>query len=205
MRARKAFTLIELLVVIAIIAILAAILFPVFAKAREKARQSSCTSNEKQLGLAIRQYTSDYDERMMPGGQSLLSPVTATDYVPYLRLEAYIKNSQMWNCPSTSIVLNPATGGPTGYQFSSYCANIADAQVDDPSGTIIAVDHWDEGGWFEHDITQWDAPYMINTPLNPTVQKEWQRHNDGLNSLFYDGHVKWMRPDSQTVSMYNIP
>ncbi len=61
---RRAFTLIELLVVIAIIAILAAILFPVFAKAREKARQSSCQSNVKQLGLAFMQYTQDYDEKL---------------------------------------------------------------------------------------------------------------------------------------------
>src|SRR5471032_1907295 len=66
----KAFTLIELLVVIAIIAILAAILFPVFAKAREKARQSTCASNEKQLGLAILQYVQDYDE-LYPGLNNL--------------------------------------------------------------------------------------------------------------------------------------
>ncbi len=60
---KRAFTLIELLVVIAIIAILAAILFPVFAKAREKARQASCSSNEKQIGLAVMQYVQDYDEK----------------------------------------------------------------------------------------------------------------------------------------------
>ncbi|RYG53119.1 DUF1559 domain-containing protein, partial [bacterium] len=63
---RKAFTLIELLVVIAIIAILAAILFPVFGRARENARRSSCQSNLKQIGLGIMQYTQDYDERIIP-------------------------------------------------------------------------------------------------------------------------------------------
>lgn len=62
---RTGFTLIELLVVIAIIAILAAILFPVFARAREKARQSSCLSNQKQIGLAILMYNQDYDERVI--------------------------------------------------------------------------------------------------------------------------------------------
>jgi len=66
MRTRKGFTLIELLVVIAIIAILAAILFPVFARAREKARSSSCLSNTKQIVLAILMYAQDYDERMVP-------------------------------------------------------------------------------------------------------------------------------------------
>src|SRR6476469_4926130 len=68
---RAGFTLIELLVVIAIIAILAAILFPVFAQAREKARQTSCTSNLKQIGMATRMYLQDYDETYLPWGQSV--------------------------------------------------------------------------------------------------------------------------------------
>ena len=65
---RRAFTLIELLVVIAIIALLAAILFPVFARARENARRSSCGSNMKQMGLAVQQYSQDYDERFPRAG-----------------------------------------------------------------------------------------------------------------------------------------
>ena len=90
--ARKAFTLIELLVVIAIIAILAAILFPVFARARENARRASCQSNLKQMGLGIIQYTQDYDE-FLPNGQNW-----ANQTFPY------VKSTQIYSCPSDSYV-----------------------------------------------------------------------------------------------------
>ena len=96
---RRGFTLIELLVVIAIIAILAAILFPVFAKAREKARQSSCLSNVKQLALAVMSYTQDYDE-MLPASYKYNSP-GATYWSETIL--PYIKNSQIFKCPSLSI------------------------------------------------------------------------------------------------------
>ena len=76
---KKAFTLIELLVVIAIIAILAAILFPVFAQAREKARQASCLSNEKQIGLGLMMYTQDYDETYL---SPLVVSVKVENHVP---------------------------------------------------------------------------------------------------------------------------
>ena len=95
---RRAFTLIELLVVIAIIAILAAILFPVFAKAREKARQSSCANNCKQTSLGILQYTQDYDERFFAQPYNLNAGPGAGWFT-----EPYIKNSQVWRCPSDSI------------------------------------------------------------------------------------------------------
>src|SRR5436853_3430185 len=99
---RKGFTLIELLVVIAIIAILAAILFPVFARAREKARATACLSNNKQLATALMMYCSDYDENF-PGWDD---PRTATLFqqgygwqmiVP--ALDPYVKNKQVWDCP----------------------------------------------------------------------------------------------------------
>src|SRR5213596_1653099 len=94
------FTLIELLVVIAIIAVLAAILFPVFARARESARRATCTSNLRQLGLAVAQYLQDYDERF-PSGQNWHGTSPAVDRGYYLgnrfQLLPYIKNESVWH------------------------------------------------------------------------------------------------------------
>ncbi|MDR3709835.1 MAG: DUF1559 domain-containing protein [Capsulimonadaceae bacterium] len=98
MHSRQGFTLIELLVVIAIIAILAAILFPVFATAREKARQSSCASNEKQLGLAFNQYTQDYDE-MVPLGSRYNSGNAAYGQGWAGQLYPYVKSFALFTCP----------------------------------------------------------------------------------------------------------
>ncbi|GAB4454974.1 MAG: hypothetical protein OHK0029_10350 [Armatimonadaceae bacterium] len=94
-RNTNAFTLIELLVVIAIIAILAAILFPVFAQAREKARQTACLSNMKQIGLGILMYVQDYDNR-------LPTYTWPESYMVGARLEPYIKNDDIFRCPSSS-------------------------------------------------------------------------------------------------------
>ena len=99
---RKAFTLIELLVVIAIIAILAAILFPVFAQAREKARAISCVSNMKQLGTAITMYAQDYDENYPNGVQNDWWMDT------WIRTtQPYVKNFQVYRCPSDSVAIDP--------------------------------------------------------------------------------------------------
>ncbi len=110
MQKEKGFTLIELLVVIAIIAILAAILFPVFAKAREKARQISCASNEKQLGLAFLQYAQDYDE-MLPVGTDD-SPAAPWGASWAGRINAYVKSPAMYHCPDDSTA-------PTGSAVTS--------------------------------------------------------------------------------------
>jgi prepilin-type N-terminal cleavage/methylation domain-containing protein len=131
---RKAFTLIELLVVIAIIAILAAILFPVFAKAREKARMSSCTSNLKQIGLGLLQYCQDYDEK------NIINWVGAPNYsqagVAYKwmdEIQPYVKNTQIFTCPDAQAISNgtgiyiPASqlAAADSSHWGSYGANCA--------------------------------------------------------------------------------
>lgn len=121
-RSLSGFTLIELLVVIAIIAILAAILFPVFAQAREKARQSSCASNMKQMGLAVIQYAQDYDESY-PNG--LQSGWYAASWA--YNVQPYIKSVDVFRCPSDSGSGDPIRYGTNDYSWAgprmSYVAN----------------------------------------------------------------------------------
>lgn len=103
-RTKQGFTLIELLVVIAIIAILAAILFPVFGRARENARRSSCQSNLKQIGLSLAQYTQDYDERLVPAGGDSGSPSWDTRIAPYMGQSAAVGGaSGLLQCPSDTV------------------------------------------------------------------------------------------------------
>ena len=158
---RRGFTLIELLVVIAIIAILAAILFPVFAKAREKARQSSCLSNVKQIGLGIMQYAQDWDE-MLPG--------YTMGGVPYYdAISPYIKNSQILRCPS-----NRTLDCAYGYN-STFCNNTSLAQVELPAETLWGLD-----------VDNSDFACSKDSTYPPSA-----RHNGGANVGFLDGHAKW--------------
>jgi prepilin-type N-terminal cleavage/methylation domain-containing protein/prepilin-type processing-associated H-X9-DG protein len=151
----QAFTLIELLVVIAIIAILAAILFPVFAQAREKARQISCISNEKQMGLALMQYVQDYDE-MLPMAQYLDNKGTNHDWAGVI--DPYVKNgvvstpgsitgvNGIWHCPSFPSVQDDNYGindqlSPTAAEITGagYHVNSI-AAIGEPSSKIIVLE-----------------------------------------------------------------
>lgn len=113
---RQGFTLIELLVVIAIIAILAAILFPVFAQAREKARRASCVSNLKQIGLGFMQYTQDYDETMPIAAYDMWNRQT-TKWMDII--QPYVKSTQVFDCPSVPRSGGGQNAGPYVYPASS--------------------------------------------------------------------------------------
>lgn len=184
MQKKKGFTLIELLVVIAIIAILAAILFPVFAQAREKARQASCASNLKQIGLAELQYAQDYDE-VMSGSWNCANAACQRIYYPEM-IYPYVKNKQIFFCPdagdgdhfnndgSGDCTLNPITcnqgRGPTDYAYNSLSfgnnnfggangdrANVKLAAVDQPASTILLMDGRGNGGSRYGYINIWES------------------------------------------------
>lgn len=145
-RAVRGFTLIELLVVIAIIALLAAILFPVFARARENARRSSCQSNLKQIGIGLLQYSQDYDDRVSRDwyGPDHDASGVGGRYKWMDAIYPYIKNTQVFVCPSdvlgvmptanSAYVYHPGDGsGGSGYNYGSYGCNNAYYNIGPPS------------------------------------------------------------------------
>ena len=215
---RRGFTLIELLVVIAIIAILAAILFPVFARARENARRSSCQSNLKQIGLGFMQYTQDYDERLPAAGtasnSTLDDAIVSAGWRGYISnpLMPYIKSQQIWSCPSDpNNNQNQGVSGPVadprfykvsyGYNYSGTgggyangmpsCSNSI-AAMQRPSQFLLLWDsenRWADGtNFWPRDVTQYLAKNY----------KSHARHLETAGYLWADGHVKAQRLEQIT-------
>lgn len=216
----KGFTLIELLVVVAIIAILAAILFPVFARARESARRASCASNLKQIGLGWMMYAQDYDETLMrvsvadPGGLiywwgRMESGVPNTKVA---LLFPYMKSNQIQVCPSFNDQL-AANQGFTGYGYnSSYLSPsvyepptyaetpkpVKLAAVQSPSQTVAFADSARLRNYDPKTFASISPPvFEGNTFLSPpsgNYPSFNARHNETGNVLYADGHVKAFKP-----------
>jgi prepilin-type N-terminal cleavage/methylation domain-containing protein/prepilin-type processing-associated H-X9-DG protein len=197
----KGFTLIELLVVIAIIAILASILFPVFARARENARRSSCSSNMKQVALGITMYTQDYDEKFpliggIGGGCASYFPTTSLSWAR--AATAYTKNDRIFGCPSdTKAVDSTATNPVSSYGFNGNLPAKSLAVVANPTQVILWYEDKSPGySWSTVDCQNY--AYNFNDP-----NMDFKRHLDGMNVNFVDGHVKWYKmipspPDPNT-------
>lgn len=251
---KRGFTLIELLVVIAIIAILAAILFPVFAQARDKARQATCLSNMKQLGLAMNMYSQDYDGYLMQ----------TTSEHPILKIhwsyvaQPYVKNVGIFVCPSDPMPVSPKTPCQPGMAVGLDC----DAQVpkfsyvnnynaipahdwippheaafETPANFIVLgerrsalnnpaakpIGQWKGTSGFigtsgvsagsgqicpsdsYRFATLADAQAgLLGTSDKPEIVRvKWDRHNQGANYSFADGHAKWFRFE-QTLNPSNF-
>ena len=216
---KQGFTLIELLVVIAIIAILAAILFPVFARARENARRASCQSNVKQILLGVLQYVQDYDEHY-PFGHNQTATGGYQNW--YIGTDPYLKSRQIFNCPSdsqTGAAGNTGLYTPGGFHVS-YAANvlvsgqktsITEAAISSTSTLVYLADAGSQADGPKHTVTEQSKPKSdaglrmltmdVTYPglpsgtdqnfIGPTV-----RHLGTINLGYADGHVKAQRPET---------
>lgn len=210
------FTLIELLVVIAIVAILAAILFPVFARARENARRSSCQSNLKQLALGVMQYTQDYDEKFPVVYVSSVAPYTANN--PYGWADAvqpYLKSVQIFQCPSERTAPNsdPTSSGYTDYSMnmmlsSDIGGNFMNGRtLADLTKPTLTVMHLDDYSWRSrsHNWGCKVSTACATAGLATLDAAVSTRHLEGQNFSFCDGHVKWFRAAdaASSAKVYN--
>jgi prepilin-type N-terminal cleavage/methylation domain-containing protein/prepilin-type processing-associated H-X9-DG protein len=215
-RKKGGFTLIELLVVIAIIAILAAILFPVFAQAREKARGISCLSNLKQLGTAFTMYLQDYDEMVLP--RYAACPSTGPAPTPDASLlwpntiQPYVKNKQIFICPSAINSKYGDTWNLRGYDSIGYNQTISGwyyatsacgqmflptlASIVAPSKNVMFADSMsgDTAGGYRGYLF---GNSGMNVPYTATSLGSFgARHTEGTNLSFFDGHAKWYKGSS---------
>ena len=221
---RKGFTLIELLVVIAIIAILAAILFPVFAKAREKARQTMCLSNVKQIALGMYMYVQDYDDTYPTAFRGQAPYETQTDKTmpgAYYKVHdssgggghvvswmdlifPYVKSIKIFECPSAPVKWDAsAAGAMPSYGYSgaingSYRGGICPGEPNNVPYTLSEI------GSIANiivimDYNSWYSIYANPYEMNPdiTYVKKWH-HNDGANFGYADGHAKWVNKKDTT-------
>ncbi|MFW6156487.1 MAG: DUF1559 domain-containing protein [Armatimonadota bacterium] len=203
---RVGFTLIELLVVIAIIAILAAILFPVFARAREKARQASCLSNVKQLSLGFLMYAQDYDETLPPSHVTINeAPVVHPNGDESERTHwaslifPYVNNIDVYNCPSTRrAVWDGSYTGQHAYGYNRHIGtNVFLGEMERPAEFLLICDtDLIEGSW--NTFVVYDSFYP-NSHIS-------DRHNGGANFGFADGHSKWLSvPDPENFEQGDRP
>jgi prepilin-type N-terminal cleavage/methylation domain-containing protein/prepilin-type processing-associated H-X9-DG protein len=227
-RARRlGFTLIELLVVIAIIAILAAILFPVFAEARGKARQAVCLSNSKQISHAFLMYRQDHDDRLpISWSDQYKWPANAwfynTKIIPwYIATAPYVKNVEVFNCPSGKFRRTsyfsakiPAPGINLGMSYALSWGEPAPDQCPYPAEVFLFGDALYPSAWAEQvsfanfvhangQPGEWDE---LAKPIGyGTVAfgDHLTRHVGGSNCGFLDGHAKWVR--WQNLQAYERP
>lgn len=211
----RAFTLIELLIVIAIISILAAILFPVFARARENARRTSCLSNLKQIGLAFLQYTQDYDEAYpltSYGATNISWTIGANPYMKSIQLfRCPSDNGSVWNVPAapptdnyytTSYLMNawmagskepPAFDRLSSIQSPSVVALLTESNRGNSTDVVAGGDHFHPFFW--GDTPEEENSYMNGVTWNSSRQETKEipltQHMDGFNIGYADGHVKW--------------
>ena len=208
----RGFTLIELLVVIAIIAILAAILFPVFAQMKERARQTACASNCRQLGTALTVYTDDCDGTLpwnpYPGVKSIVdgSPQPSTHWA--LLLMPYIKSQDIFRCPSwegNAASANYPCPFKVGYGFNEWAIGdygrpMRPSEMKSPSKVAVLADSdfmW--GSWFGWGYDQDHDGVVEKYWISSNPASNWRygmpRHRGGINFVYADGHSKWGKPD----------
>ena len=219
-RARqRGFTLIELLVVIAIIAILAAILFPVFARARENARRASCSSNLKQIGLGVIQYAQDYDEKLPARVYFGATPASWRDVI-----QPYVKSTQLFACPSNTGNNQPteprntlvANGGvPRSYSinggegaggaaFDATIGGTAPSRNDGNSESLAALQSVSQIWLVTETAAGWPWPEVNTNSVLADIG--FSGHLGTINWLFADGHVKALKPAATgtPVNMWTI-